>query len=183
MEYENNKKLPFLDTCVIRSAIKYITSIYHKPTFTGVYLNWTSLTSRKYKLGLIRCLMDRIWKICSEETDRLIEIKMLKNILTKNEYPSEIVAKEIERFIKKKQDTISEAIGPKIVSEGNLNKNKTRFIVLLYVSKKAERFEYRFKKLVKENFPQVEFNVAFKAPNTIDSMYPFNDKIENILDR
>ena len=107
---------------------------------------------------------------------------MLKNILTKNEYPSEIVAKEIEKFIKKKQDTISEAIGTKIVSEDNLNKNKTRFIVLPYVSNKADRFAFRLKKLVKENFPQVEFSVAFKTPNTIGSMFPFKDNIKNILD-
>ena len=68
-------------------------------------------------------------KICSEETDRLFEIKMLKNILSQNKYPAEIVEKEIEKFIKKKQDTISEAISSKKVSKGYLNKNKTRFIV------------------------------------------------------
>ena len=111
--------------------------------------------------------MDNIWQICSEETDRLIEIVILKNILNKNKNPTEIVAKEIETFIKKKQDTISDLIGPKLVSEGNLNKKKTSFIVLPNVSKKADRFAYRLKKLVKENFPQVEINVAFKIPNII----------------
>ena len=40
---------------------------------------------------------------------------MFKNILTKNEYRWELVAKEIEKFIKKKQDKISETIGPKKV--------------------------------------------------------------------
>ena len=47
IEHEENKKLPFLDTRVIRSHHKYVTAIYHKPAFTGVYLNWTSLTARK----------------------------------------------------------------------------------------------------------------------------------------
>ena len=108
---------------------------------------------------------------------------MLKNILTKNEYPSEIIAKEIEKFIEKKQVTISEANDPKIVSEGNLNKNKTIFIVLPYVSEKADRSAFQLKKLVKENFSQVEFNVAFKTLNKIGSMFPFKDNIKNILDR
>ena len=45
IEHEENGKLPFLDTCVKRSIDKYGTTIYHKKTFTGVYLNWTSLTA------------------------------------------------------------------------------------------------------------------------------------------
>ena len=57
-------------------------------------------------------------------------------------YPAKIVAKEIEKFIKKKQDTIFEAVGPKLVSEVNFYKNKTRFFVLPYVSKKADKIVY-----------------------------------------
>ena len=78
------------------------TTLYHKPTFTGVYLNWTSLTSRKYKIGLIKCLLDRIWKICSEEVDKEFETEKLKNILLKNEYPIQIIDTEFEKFIKRK---------------------------------------------------------------------------------
>lgn len=68
-EYERNNKLAFLDTCVKRVNVSYVTTIYHKKTFTGVYLNWTSLTSKKYKTGLIRCLLNRILKICAEKED------------------------------------------------------------------------------------------------------------------
>ena len=70
VEYENNNQLPFLYTLVKRNSYQYFTTLYRKPTFTGVYLNWTSLTSRKYKTGLIKCLMNRIWKICTKDEDR-----------------------------------------------------------------------------------------------------------------
>ena len=67
IEHECNKRtLPFLDTLVKRSLGKFTTTIYHK-TFTGVYLNWTSLTARKYKIGLISCLLNRIEAICSKK--------------------------------------------------------------------------------------------------------------------
>ena len=67
IEVEKNKKLPFLDTCVTRKSTGFTTNIYHKKTFTRVYLNWRSLTSRKYKISLIQCLCDRIWRICQDK--------------------------------------------------------------------------------------------------------------------
>ncbi len=47
------------------SSNKFVSTLYRNKTFTGVYLHWNSLTSRKYKIGLIKILFDRIWKICS----------------------------------------------------------------------------------------------------------------------
>jgi reverse gyrase len=49
IEHEKKNKLPFLDTCVTRTEETFKTTMYRKPTFTGVYLNWTSLTSRNVK--------------------------------------------------------------------------------------------------------------------------------------
>ena len=78
MELENGDSMPFLDVRVIRRVNKYETTVYHKKTFTGVYLNWTSLTSRKYKVGLIKCLLNRIWKICSTDNDRAAENRAIE---------------------------------------------------------------------------------------------------------
>ena len=43
-------------------------------------------------------------------------------------------------------------------------------------------YEYavRLKALVEENYTQVDFNVAFKAPNTIGNMFPFKDRTRDI---
>ena len=97
-ELEENNRLPFLDTYVVRYINKYVTTVYHKKTFTGVYLNWNSLTSRKYKIGLINCLLNRIHRICTRSEDRNLEIARLKSILSKNEYPADIVNKTIQKF-------------------------------------------------------------------------------------
>ena len=47
IEKEVKNSLPFLDTRVIKNVDKYVTTIYHKKKFTGVYLNWKSLRVRK----------------------------------------------------------------------------------------------------------------------------------------
>ena len=84
VEKEEKNKLPFLDTCVVRNIDKYTTTLYHKKTFTGVYLNWTSLTAKKYKVGLVRCLLDRIWRICTTQEDKNEEKKKESNIVKKS---------------------------------------------------------------------------------------------------
>ena len=78
-EMEKNGRLPFLDVLVKRKGDRLETEMYRKPTFTGVYLNWDSLTSRKYKIGLIKCLLNRIWRICSNPETRSVETSRTKS--------------------------------------------------------------------------------------------------------
>ena len=174
VEHEANYKLPFLDTCVVRKRNCYNTTIYRKKTFTGVYLNWTSLTARRYKIGLIKCLAERIWRIVSDETERLVEIEKLKLILAKNEYPAEVIDNTISKFIeKKKRNTTPVATVEKM----------KRFLKLPYVNRKCEDYAYRLKELVESNYTQVDFNVAFQAPMTIGKLFPFKDNIKTTEER
>jgi len=103
-ELEKDKSIPFLDILVKRKFGRLHTEMYRKPTFTGTYLNWNSLTSRKYKTGLIRCLLDRIWKICSEPETRILETKRTKAILLRNSYPDHVLDKEISVFVNYQPD-------------------------------------------------------------------------------
>ena len=139
-----------------------------------VHLNWTSLTSKKYKLGLIYCLLDRIWKICSEEDKRNTEIEKLRLILAKNDYPDFVVNREISKFIANR----TAAIEPTPTCQ-----KAPRWIVLPYSSHKAEGFAKRLKELVSNNYWQVNFNVAFKTPSQIDKYFPFKDNVKNTLHR
>ena len=68
-------------------------------------MNWNSLTDRKYKIGLIYCLLDRIWKIVSEQRDRDLEVSKLKAILAKNDYPTKVIEDEITKFINNRTNT------------------------------------------------------------------------------
>ena len=66
MEEENNNKLPFLDVFVERCDSSFLTSVYRKPTFTGLYLSWDSFVPRSRKLNLIRCFSFRALNICCD---------------------------------------------------------------------------------------------------------------------
>ena len=63
-ESETNNSLPFLHVCIDRSD-GFSTSIYRKPTFTGVFSNFDSFIPMSFKRGLVYALHDRYFKICS----------------------------------------------------------------------------------------------------------------------
>ena len=64
MEKEAHNKLPFLDVLVNNNdPNSLLTSVYRKKTFTGLLTNYFSFTSYSYKVGLIRTLVDRAYKI------------------------------------------------------------------------------------------------------------------------
>lgn len=176
VEHEENKRIAFLDTTVVRKTSGYHTTLYRKKTFTGVYLNWTSLTSRKYKLSLIYCLLDRIWKICSLEDDRKLEIRKLKEILKRNEYPEEIIEHEINKFLKNRSEPTNEH--DNVENTMTTVQRAKKYITLPYSGEEAEDFAIRLKKLVERNFPQVDMKVAFKTPNEVGKLFPFKDRVK-----
>ena len=61
---EVNQSLLFLDLHVEKVGSKLITSVYHKPTFTGQYLNLKSFSPGKRKNSLISTFVHQAVMIC-----------------------------------------------------------------------------------------------------------------------
>ena len=138
LETEKDNSLNFLDVKIKRKDNLCLeTSTYRKPTFTGVMLNWNSLTSIRYKTGLIKCLLDRLNKICSSEQQKEIEMAQLRLILLNNNYPSKIIDKEFEKFLKYKTSLNTEIID---------NEIKTKYISLPYINDRSEIIATKLKR-------------------------------------
>jgi hypothetical protein len=58
-ESESNNTIPFLDVFITRVGSNFITSVYRKPTFSGVYTNFNSFLPSIYKVGLVSTLLYR----------------------------------------------------------------------------------------------------------------------------
>ena len=65
MEAEKENKLSFTDVDVIREQGKFTTTIYRKPTFSGVYSDFESFLPSVYKFGMVYTLVYRCFRICS----------------------------------------------------------------------------------------------------------------------
>ena len=67
-EQETNARLAFLDVEVSRQQGKFVTAVYRKPTFSGVYTHFGSFLPPAYKVGMIYTLAYQCFKICSDWT-------------------------------------------------------------------------------------------------------------------
>ena len=94
IELENYGKLAFLDVFIDNSfnSSTFITSIFHKSTYTGLLTIFLRFTSFTYKVGLIRCLIDSAYKInntvfgFNQDMAKLTEILLSKKIILIRKY-------------------------------------------------------------------------------------------------
>ena len=99
-EFEENDSFYFLDVKIKRSNNQFITSVFRKATFSGVFTNFQNFMSVSYKFGLVHTLLHRSFSICSSNEKFHEEILLLKEILKKNEYPQFFIDKCIKRIFK-----------------------------------------------------------------------------------
>ena len=100
MEKEINHVLPFLDVLIDnthRGSI--VTSTFRKKTFTGLLTNYLSFAPLSYKIGLIRALIDRVFKINNTWLGFHNDIVKLVFILRKNLFPVHLTDKCVYRYL------------------------------------------------------------------------------------
>ena len=94
-----------------RGNNKFMTSVYCKPTFSGVFTNSGSFIPRSYKYIFLFTLLHRAFKLCSNFDCFHQEIDKLKTIFENNGTPKVLlisVSKVLrQRFCKKESSTES----------------------------------------------------------------------------
>ena len=85
-EPEISDKLSLLDVEVSRKEGKFVTTVYRKPTFSGVYTHFDNFLSEVYKVGMIYTLAYRCLKICFDWKNFYKELKFLNHVFLKNGY-------------------------------------------------------------------------------------------------
>ena len=108
-EHEVNGQLPYMDVLVEKTVNDgVLTSVYRKPTFTGLYTTWDSFRATKHKINLVKNLVHRARRICSPQKLQQ-ELDTLKSIFLKNGYPSGVLSKIFT--IREKNEVVE--FGPK----------------------------------------------------------------------
>jgi hypothetical protein len=82
-EGEADGSLPFLDVFISRHQSIFITSVYRKPTFSGVYTNFDSYIPSIYKASLVSTLVHRSFTICTSWKLIHLEIANINSLLAK----------------------------------------------------------------------------------------------------
>ena len=100
-EKENIPFLSFLYILIKNEGDRFSTSVYQKKTSIGLILQFSSFTLMSYKIGLLKCIIDRAFKISSSYIIFHNELEKIKILLQKNMYPTSIIDNQIKTFLDK----------------------------------------------------------------------------------
>ena len=153
-EIEENGSLSILDKKIMRENNKLLTSVYHKPTFTGVFTNFECFIPDIYKRGLIETLIHRSFRLCSNYENFHRKIETLKPILKHNSYPHILGNHCIKQFLNKL-----------FVQRGlNFMVPKRELIcVLLYFGKASLDLRTRLTRTIERNLPFCKLKIIFRS--------------------
>ena len=98
IETEQNSKI-FLDVNVIGEQDKFITRVYGKPTFNGVYTHFDSFLHDPYKIGMIYTLVNICFRICSSWSVFHHELILLREIFQNNDNPENFIDRCSKLFL------------------------------------------------------------------------------------
>ena len=152
METEEDKRLPFLDTEVVRNEDGTIrTVVYRKPTHTDRYIHFDSYHHPQVKTGIIRTMMQRGERVCSLPTDLQREKQHLEEVFVKkNGYPKRFVNRALN---KQRRQTLDGTTTPD---------TPIRTITIPYVKGVSER--------IRRILGRANIRTAFSTVTTIRSL-------------
>ena len=167
-EVEEGNKLPFLDVLINRDQDRFSTSLYRKPTFSGLYTNFNSFISENYKKGLIYCLLFRLFTLTVDWKKFHEEVQFLREIFRRNQYPEHFIDQCIKMFLTKK-----------IKVQSKVNAQKEKLVISLpYLGKHSNNLRRRISALaskhLKSNF---KIEVVWSSQRKIRNFFSFKDKL------
>jgi len=168
-ELENNNCINFIGLTITHNFINgvhnYLTSVYRKPTFTGLFTNFNSFTPLLYRLSVFKCLIYRAFRLCSNWNLFHDEITYIKSLLLRNAYPSWI----LDRIIKRSVDNFLNArvqFGP----------NKERlYIGLPFLGKSTDNLRRAIKQISNQFMPHKDVIVYYKPGRRISNFFRLKD--------
>ena len=159
-ENEIDNSLSFLDVNVSRDNNQFITSVYRKPTFSGVLSHFDSFIPKTYKIGLISTSIFRGFAICSNMVKFHEEMCFLRNLFKRNGYEEKLFDRCLKSFLDKiyiKKD-IEHTVSKKDIC-----------IFLPYLGNISLIARTSLQKHLRELLPFVKLKVCFKIPFRMSS--------------
>ena len=91
--------MSFLDILIKNEGKRFSTAVYQKKTSIRLFTQFDSFTPMSYKIGLIRCLTHRAFKISSSYIIFHNELEKIKVLLQKNMYPKSVIVNQVKTFL------------------------------------------------------------------------------------
>ena len=179
MEKEANKKLAFLDVLVDNTSSSPTTSVYHKTTYTGLLTNFFSFSFHSYKVGLVKTLVDRTYKINNTWQGFHKEIEHLIITLKKNLFPSRIIDHVIKQYLNNTSLSSTSCVksNPGSFTESESISTLNFKLPYLYISSFAQR---KVRSLLKAYCSNLDIRLVFSSYK-LSNMFSNKDPIPKSL--
>lgn len=171
-DVEIDKRLSFLDVEVVNLRTHFQTSVYRKPTFTGLGLNFLSFVPELFKNNAVKTLISRCFFLSSNWFNFDLEIKKLLTFFQNNGFPSDLVLKTIKACLQKqlapppKYSTVSKDV---------------RYISLPFYGHISFTIRKELNKLLQDYYPQIDFRFIFTNAHTLGSYFKVKDSLPSPL--
>ena len=165
---EDSNSFSFLDMKITRKHKRFVTSIFRKATFSGVFINYDSFIFYTNKIGLVHTLLFRFFKVCSSMENFHIEVEYLRSIFKCSSYLVNIIDQCIEKFLDKLY--VPKQIVPTVP-------RRELLVVLPFLGTFPLNLRKRLYKSFSKSLPKCNINVIFQSKNRLSSLFKFKDSI------
>ena len=172
VEHETEGKIPFLDVMLTRQDNTISTSIYRKPTFTGLGMSYLSFIPIQFKINAIKTLLYRCYHLCSDWYSIHTEIDFLTKYFQNNKFPLHLIQRNIRAFLNK-------TLSPTINTE--TEKPSFHYISLPYYGLSSYDVRKKLNKTLKHCYPKTIFRFIFTNTKTINSMFKHKESLPTFL--
>ena len=169
---ENVGSFSFLDVKICRKNEKFVTSVYRKPTYNGVFTNYESFILMYQKRGLLYTLLHRSFSICCDFKTFHFEIYHLKTILIKNNYPLNFKDSCVKSILNK-------LYTPKVVVPNVPKRNV--FVKLPFLRSTSFKIRKKLQKLFSDKLTSCNLKIVFMSPVRVKSFFTFMDNVHKML--
>ena len=145
--------MPFFDVNIIRED-KFTTSVYRKPTYSGIYTHFDSFLPSSNKIGLLHTSLYRCFRICSDWTKFHFELVKLIHVFKNNGYPENSINNCFKVFVDNKY-----RIQEKVITVPK----KTLVSVLPYLGPLSLQTRTKLRKSLKGILNCCKLQIVFKS--------------------
>ncbi|CAF3715913.1 unnamed protein product [Rotaria sp. Silwood1] len=168
------------------SSKSFATTIYRKPTYTGLITKWSSFVPHTYKVSTISSMVYRAIRICSSYDLMHEQFEFIEFISIENGYPEGFIKAQIRKTLGRYFDKIN---GTQIYKSKNKTNNdkdnsikrEQVFIDIPFFGKPTEILGKRIINLAKSINPQIHIQPVQRPSSSISKYFPTKDPIPKLL--
>ena len=193
-EEEKDFSLPFLDIRITRNPVhqheKLATTVYRKPTFSGLMLKWSSFVPTHYKKSAVSSMIYRAIRLCSTYTSLHQEFLFIKRIALANGYPINVIEQQIRktltRYVEPKRQNNEVSPTERTTStppENTKEKIKKRIVLvdIPFVGRPTSVFGKQLINLANHIDPRIKLQPIARPPPATKTFFPRKDPIPKQL--